>query len=73
MIKNLMTRIFALLLCVCLLPAAALANVFEDAMAQSNDGVTPVTRSDFELLFHFIDALLKSFDLLFGFGSLFAK
>jgi len=53
MIKNLMTRIFALLLCVCLLPTAALANVFEDAMAQSNDGVTPVKRSDFELLFHF--------------------
>jgi len=61
MMKTMLTRILALLLCVCLLPAAAFAQqtnaeafaaMLERLLGQINDG-TPVTHSDFELSFHF--------------------
>ena len=52
MFNNLFTRMLALLLCLCLLPAAAFADSYQDVIAQSNDG-TPVTRSDFEMSFRF--------------------
>ena len=53
--KTMTKRILALLLCLCLLPCAAFAvtdDVYAAAMAAAADD-SPVTRSDFELLFHF--------------------
>ena len=52
--KTMITRILALLLCVCLLPCAAFAadDDYAAAMTDAHDD-SPVTRSDFELDFHF--------------------